>query len=117
MRDVRVPQIGDGSSAAGAERRLRDSTRSLVCLLWILVGPLVGFLLAETVFDLGETGDWTLWKAAALGVLLMVPFGVGTYFGLRAVVHHDRAGWIGAIGNAALAALAVGMPVAESLSG
>jgi len=93
----------------------RDARASFVCLLWVLVAPLFGVLLAEGVFQLGETDDWELWKAAVLGLVLMMPFAVGAYLGVRGARRGHRKAWIGAVGNLLLAALAVGMPVAESL--
>jgi hypothetical protein len=63
--------------------------------LWLPVAPFVGFTLAETVFDLGAEGAWELWKAALLGALLMAPFTVGAYLGLRSVLKGFRGGWVG----------------------
>lgn len=76
----------------------------------------VGFVLAGRIFDLGADGDWEPWKAALLGALLMTPFAVGAYFGLRSVLKGFRGGWVGLAANFALAALAIGMPIAESLT-
>ena len=80
--------------------------------MWVLVAPFVGFALAGRVLDLGE-----IWKAAVLGVVLMVPFVVGASFGLRSVRKGFRRGWVFLVANLVLAALAVGMPVSESVSG
>lgn len=95
----------------------RDATLSLYFMGWIVVAPLVGFALAGRVFDLGASGDWELWKAAAIGTLLMVPFAIGAFFGIRAVARGCVRGWIGTIGNLVLAALAIGMPISEGLAG
>jgi hypothetical protein len=81
------------------------------------VAPFVGFTLAERVFDLGAEGDWELWKAALLGALLMAPFAVGVYLGLRSVLKGFRGGWVGLAANLVLGVLAIGMPIAESLTG
>jgi hypothetical protein len=74
------------------------------------VAPFVGFALAGRVFMLGDNGDWELWKAAVLGALMMAPFAVGTYFGLRSVLKGFRGGWGGLASNLVLAALAIAMP-------
>jgi hypothetical protein len=95
----------------------RESRRSRYCLLWVLVAPLIGFVLAESVFNLGPEGEWELWKAAALGALLMTPFALGAYLGARAVRKGCRGGWVGLVANLVLAVLAIGMPVLESLTG
>jgi hypothetical protein len=61
------------SSPTGLKSGARESKLSRYFLLWLPVAPFVGFILAETVFDLGAEGDWELWKAALLGALLMAP--------------------------------------------
>jgi hypothetical protein len=76
----------------------------------------VGFALAGRVFMLGDNGDWELWKAAAVGALMMAPFAVGTYFGLRSVLKGFRGGWVGLASNLVLGALAIAMPISESLT-
>lgn len=95
----------------------RESRQSRYCLLWVLVAPLIGFVLAERVFNLGPEGAWELWKAALLGAVLMTPFAIGACLGLRAVLKGFRGGWVGLIANLVLAVLAIGMPVLESLTG
>ena len=90
---------------------------SRYCLLWLLAAPFVGLVLAETVFDLGPAGAWELWSAALLGTLLMAPFAVGAYFGLRSVLKGYRRGWASLVANLVLVALAIGMPIVESLTG
>jgi hypothetical protein len=99
------------------ERGRRDATSSLYLLSWIVVGPLVGFALAGRVFDLGATGDWEVWKAAMIGILLAAPFAYGAYLGVRAIGEGCRRGWVGAVANGVLTALAVGMPISEALTG
>ncbi|HJS27373.1 MAG TPA: hypothetical protein VJ913_09650 [Actinomycetota bacterium] len=94
----------------------RESKLSRNCLWWIVAAPLVGFALAGRVLELGAEGDWEPWKAAVLGALLMTPFAVGAYFGLRSVLKGFRGGWMGLAANLALAALAIGMPIGESLT-
>lgn len=48
---------------------------------------------------------------------MMAPFAVGTYLGVRAVSRGFRGGWVGLFANLLLGALAVGMPISESLRG
>ena len=95
----------------------RESTLSAYFLLWVLAAPFVGFALAGRVLGLGAEGDWEVWKAAVLGALLMAPFAVGAYFGLRSVSKGFRRGWVFFAANLVLAALAVGMPISEALTG
>jgi hypothetical protein len=47
----------------------------------------------------------------------MAPFVVGAYFGLRSVLRGFGGGWVGLAANLVLAVLAIGMPIAESLTG
>jgi hypothetical protein len=46
----------------------------------------------------------------------MAPFAAGAYLGLRSVLKGCRGGWVGLTANVVLGALAIGMPIAESLS-
>lgn len=92
----------------------RESRIARYFLLWLLVAPVLGFALAGRVFDLGEQGDWQVWKAALLGSLLAIPFGVGAYFGVRSVVKGFSGGWVGLVGNVALGLVAIVMPTAEA---
>lgn len=85
--------------------------------MWILAAPFVGFALAGRVVELGAEGDWALWKVALLGALMMAPFAVGAYFGLRSVLKGFRGGWAGFTANLVLAALAIGMPMWEWSTG
>jgi hypothetical protein len=50
-------------------------------------------------------------------MLLMAPFAVGAYFGLRSVLKGHRRGWASLVANLVLVALAIGMPIWESLAG
>lgn len=95
----------------------RESRLSRLCLLWVAVAPFVGFALAGRVFNLGSAGDWEPWKAVVLGISLMTPFAIGAYLGARSVWKGFTGGWVGLIANLVLGALAVGMPVSESMTG
>lgn len=117
MAGVRSGIDVPGRSARVELAGARDSRLSRYFLLWTLAAPLVGFALAGRVFRLGADGRWELWKAAILGVLMMIPFVVGAYFGLRSVRRGFRGGWAGLAANTVLAALAIGMPLSESLTG
>jgi hypothetical protein len=105
------PDLTPSSSRPGA----RESNLSRYLLAWTLVAPFVGFALAARIFDL-RSGDWELWKAAALGALLMVPFAVGATLGARAVLKGFRGGWVGLLAHLVLGALAIGMPLVEALT-
>jgi len=118
MSAIRVPSdAASVSSPTGLKSGAGESKLSRYFLLWLPVAPFVGFILAETVFDLGAEGDWEIWKAALLGALLMAPFAVGAYFGLRSVLKGFRGGWVGLATNLVLGVLAIGMPIAESFTG
>jgi hypothetical protein len=95
----------------------RESRLSRLFLSWLVAAPFVGFALAGRVFNLGSEGDWESWKAAVLGMLLMAPFAIGAYFGARSVWKGFKGGWVGLIANLVVGALAVGMPISESLAG
>jgi hypothetical protein len=82
----------------------------------VVAAPVVGFALAGRVFDLGAQGHWELWKAAILGALLLAPFALGAWLGVRSVRKGFLRGWIGIVGNLVLGALAIGMPISESLT-
>jgi len=47
----------------------------------------------------------------------MAPFVVGVYLGLRSVLKGFQGGWVGLAANLVLGVLAIGMPIAESLTG
>lgn len=115
MSDVRVKKSGAPVPSRPAEHipGTRESTLSRRFLWWVLVAPFVGFALAGRVFNLGAEGQWDLWKAVVLGA----PFAVGAYFGLRSLLKGFPGGWVGLIANFVLAALAIGMPISESLTG
>ena len=117
MSDVRTPVDALGPIAPAERRGAREGRVSRRCLWWLLAEPFVGFALAGRVFDLGAGGDWETWKAAILGAVLMVPFVVGAYFGLRSILKGYLRGWVWFALNLAFAALAIGMPVWESLTG
>lgn len=112
-------RIGSGAPARVSTRQpgSRESRVSLYLLLWLIAAPFVGFVLAgDQVFDVGARGDWEVWKAAVIGGLLVIPFAVGAYFGLRAILKRFSAGWIGFVANLVLGLLAIGMPILEALT-
>jgi len=86
--------------------------RSLTLLWWIPLSPIVGFAVAGLF--LAET--WPLWQVIPLAILLAAPFAVGAFYGLQAVRHGDRRGWIGLLLHTAFALLAIVVPISESLT-
>lgn len=116
MSDVRVGIPSPVPSPRGRRPGYREWKLSGYYLLWALVAPFMGFALAGGVFNLGAEGEWEVWKAALLGTLMMAPFAVGAYFGLRSVLKGYRRGWVFLAANLVLAALAIGMPISESLT-
>lgn len=111
-------RVGSEPSRAGTPRPgTHESSLSLFFLLWLIGAPFMGFVLAgDQAFDLGARGDWEVWKAAVIGGMLAIPFAVGAYFGLRAVLKRCASGWIGLVANTVLAVLAIGMPILEALT-
>lgn len=118
MNDVRM-DVRPPISSSPTEPRpgYREWKLSAFLLLWLLVAPFVGFVLAGRVFNLGAEGDWEVWKAAVLGALMMAPFAVGAYFGLRSVLKGFRRAWLPLVANLVLGAVAIGMPISEALTG
>jgi hypothetical protein len=114
VHDVRVRRR-TASPVAGERPGARESRLSRYLLWWLPAAPLIGFALAERVFNLGSGADWELWKAVVLGALMMTPFVVGAYFGLRSVRKGFQGGWVGLAVNSVLAVLAISMPVLEAL--
>jgi hypothetical protein len=86
--------------------------RSLNLLWWIPASPVVGFVAAELLLD--ET--WPLWQVIPLAILLASPFAVGAFYGLQAVRHGNRRGWVGLLLHVVFALLAVVVPISESLT-
>jgi hypothetical protein len=94
----------------------RESRIARYFLLWLLVAPILGFVLAGRVFDLGAQGSWEVWKAALIGGLLAIPFAVGAYFGMRSVSKGFSGGWVGLVGNVAFGLVAIVMPTVEAFT-
>jgi hypothetical protein len=118
MATTHVPSRGSQpSSSVESTPGAREARLSRYFVGWVFVAPFVGFALAGRVFNLGAQGHWELWKAVVLGAVLMVPFAIGTYLGFRAVSKGSRGGWVGLLANLILGALAIGMPISESLRG
>jgi hypothetical protein len=86
--------------------------RSLTVLWWIPLSPIVGF--AAAGLFLAES--WPLWQVIPLAIVLAAPFAAGAFYGLQAVRHGDRRGWIGLVLHTAFALLAIAMPISESLT-
>ena len=103
---MRVKQSPSLESANAALRR------SLRLLWWIPLSPIVGFLAANRL--LAET--WPLWQVVPLAAVLSAPFGVGAYYGLRAVRLGESRGWIGLAIHIVFMVLALVMPISESLT-
>lgn len=85
MSHVRVPPRAVSQPKPAEEPGAREAKLSRRFLWWLLAAPFVGFALAGRVLKLTE-GDWETWKAAVLGLLMMAPFAVGAYVGLRSVL-------------------------------
>ena len=117
MSSVRLRSRTDRTPGSARAPGDRDSRLSRYCLLWFLVAPFVGFALAARVFRLGIDGqEWELWKAAALGGVLAIPYAIGAFFGLRAVLNGFRGGWVGLAANTVLGVFSIVMPITESLT-
>jgi hypothetical protein len=93
-------------TAEGAVRR------SLRLLWWIPLSVLVGFLAANRLLS----ESWPLTEVIPLAVVLATPFGVGAYYGLRAVRMGEVKGWIGLGLHVVFMLTALIMPISEALS-
>lgn len=89
-----------------------QAARSLRLLWWLVLGPIVGFILGSLF--LSET--WPLWQVIPLAFLLAAPFAVGALYGFAAIRLHDRTGWVGFVLHLTLMIVAIVMPISESLS-
>jgi len=93
-------------------RAAQAARRSLTLLWWIPLSVLVGFLVSNRF--LAES--WPLSQVMPLAVVLATPFGVGAYYGLRAVRLGVSKGWIGLALNVLFMLIALVMPITEALS-
>ena len=117
MSSVRVRSSINRTPGRTGAPGARDSRLSRYCLLWFLVAPFAGFALAGRVFRLGTDGvDWETWKAASLGGILAIPYTIGAFLGLRAVLKGFRGGWVGLVANTVLGVLSLVMPITESMT-
>jgi hypothetical protein len=81
-------------------------------LWWIPLSVVIGFLMSNRF--LAES--WPLSQVIPLAVVLATPFGVGAYYGLRAVRLGVSKGWIGLALNVLFMLIALVMPITEALS-
>ena len=86
--------------------------RSLKLLWWIPLSALAGFLLANRLLP----EAWPLTLVIPLAVILATPFGVGAYYGLRAVRLGSAKGWIGLLLHVVFMLTALIMPITEAVS-
>lgn len=89
-----------------------EGRRSLLLLWWIPLSPIVGFLLGSAVLS----EPWPLWQVIPLALVLAAPFAAGAVYGFRAIRGHDRTGWVGLIVHVAMMAVAIVMPISESVA-
>ena len=59
--------------------------------------------------------SWPLTQVIPLAVVLATPFGVGAYYGLRAVRLGDAKGWVGLALHVVFMLTALVMPIIETL--
>ena len=59
---------------------------------------------------------WPLWQVVPLAVVLAAPFGIGAYYGLRAVRLGEGKGWIGLGLHLVVMLVALVMPITEALT-
>jgi hypothetical protein len=103
------------SKPTDAESGDRYARMSVKMLWWLPAVLVVGFILASWL--LPEQGDWPLWRVVPLAVVLMLPFAIGAFFGLRAVRRGCHRGWIGLSIHLVCAVVALVMPISEALTG
>ena len=89
-----------------------EGRRSLLLLWWIPLSPIAGFLLGSALLS----ESWPLWQVIPLALVLAAPFAVGAFHGFRAVRGHDRIGWVGLIVHLVMVAVAIVMPISESVT-
>ena len=97
---------------AASEQAEQAARRSLKFLWWIPLSVLVGFLVANRFLS----ESWPLAQVIPLAVVLATPFGVGAYYGLRAVRLGEAKGWIGLALHGVFMLTALVMPITEALS-
>ena len=100
---------GRSRTSSEGERAARVSIR---LLWWVPLSVIVGFVFASWFFS----EPWSLWQVVSLAVILATPFGIGAYYGLRAVRLGESRGWIGLAPNAVFMAIALIMPITEALT-
>jgi hypothetical protein len=81
-------------------------------LWWIPLSAVVGFVVANRFLS----ESWPLWQVIPLSAVLAAPFGVGAYYGLKAVREGASRGWIALIAHLGFMAVALVMPIAEAWS-
>jgi len=81
-------------------------------LWWIPLSVVVGFLVSNRFLS----ESWPLTQVTPLAVVLAAPFGVGAYYGLRAVRLGEDKGWIGLVLNVVFMLTALVMPIIEALN-
>lgn len=55
-----------------------QAARSFRLLWWVVLGPIVGFMLGS----LFSSESWPLWQVIPLALLLAAPFAVGAFYGV-----------------------------------
>lgn len=106
MMTVRGKPPGASGTAEQAARR------SLKLLWWIPLSVLVGFFVSNRFLS----ESWPLTQVIPLALVLATPFGVGAYYGLRAVRLGEAKGWIGLAVHVVFMLIALVMPITEALS-
>jgi hypothetical protein len=113
----RSDQAGTLQRQRGGHRPKRERRRELRKRRCAFCGgfrsALVGFVAASWLL----ADDWPLWQVLTLAMILVAPFAVGTYQGLRAIRFGDRRGWIGAVVHITFLVVALPLPITESLTG
>ena len=86
--------------------------RAMQLLWWIPLSVVFGFLVSNRFLS----ESWPLTQVIPLAVVLATPFGVGAYYGLRAVRLGDAKGWIGLALHVVFMLTALVMPIIEALN-
>jgi hypothetical protein len=77
----------------------------------MLLSPIVGFLLANLIL----LESWPLWQVIPFVAMLAAPFVVGAAYGIAAIRHHDRTGWIPLVLHGGMTIVAIVLPISESI--
>lgn len=105
MTVTEKPPTASGTAEQAARRAMQ-------LLWWIPLSVVFGFLVSNRFLS----ESWPLTQVIPLAVVLATPFGVGAYYGLRAVRLGVSKGWIGLALHVVFMLTALVMPIIEAMN-